>query len=202
MSEEAKEQSTPRELFTAKTFGTLGGCVMAVGVVTTVFSSVFDADPKKVGLLVSVAVAFVPVLLKKKRHWSDHVVAPFNGCLIFLTLVGASSFYPYVNDGTASVANSSGQSNTTSAFRPWVPDRNLVEASQSLATIAREQNVALNEVSNSLARIESRTAEMSMPAPAKLELNRELLENRRVIESATSRVSPTATRLKKLGIRP
>src|SRR5512138_665778 len=93
--------SLPQEFFTVRTFRTLGGSAVVAGVVATVISGLFAFDPKIVGFIVCLSVAYVGLFLAKKRKGADYVVTFFNGFLIYFTLVGATSFYPYLNPKTA-----------------------------------------------------------------------------------------------------
>ena len=202
MPDEAKPPASPQELFTARTFGTLGGCVMAAGVVATVICAVFGTDPKVVGLLVSIAVAFVPVIMKKQRQWFDHLIAPFNGCLIYLTLVGASSFYPYLKNGETPAGSQEASGTAPSAFKPWVPDRNLVKATEDLAFVAREQGAALNQVSNSIVEIERQTQGVTLSAPVRTTLDRQIQDSRALLHVTATNISSRVPRLNTVIPRP
>jgi hypothetical protein len=61
MAKDEGGSSVPNEFFTVQTFRTLGGSVLAAGVIATVISGVFHLDPKIAGLIVSVGVAYVGV---------------------------------------------------------------------------------------------------------------------------------------------
>jgi len=63
--------------------------VVIAGVVASVICGVFGLDPKIIGLIVSMCVAYVALYLAEKRRTADYVVTGFNGFLIYFTLVGA-----------------------------------------------------------------------------------------------------------------
>jgi hypothetical protein len=192
----------PQEFFTVRTFRTLGGSVVVAGVVATVISALFSLDPKIVGFVVCLSVAYVGLFLAKKRRPADYVVTFFNGFLIYFTLVGATSFYPYLNSKTAGGAVSGDTTNApATAFRPWVPDKNLVHASQELIRVHREQTQTLNTVQSNVVTLEAQVRASNIPPAAKTELGAGLARNRNLIQMTRTNVAPQLRKLKAFGIQ-
>jgi len=204
-TERSKETSSrlPQEFFTAGTFRTLGGSVVVAGVVATVISGLFAWDPKIVGFIVCLGVAYVGLFLAKKRKRADYVVTFFNGFLIYFTLVGATSFYPYLNPKTAGGAMAEGQTNApASPFRPWVPDKNLVNANRDLVRIHREQTRTLTAVQSNVVALEAQVRTSStIPTAARNELSAGLARNKNLILTARTNVAPQLRSLAKFGIQ-
>ncbi len=113
----------PDQLFTLASFGTLGGCAIIAWIVTSVLCGVFKLSQGSTGLIVSIIVALVAVLVSPERRFEKYVVAVFNGFLIYLTIIGGTSFTPYVNPKTPEDVSKPG------IFKPWIPDKNFVKES-------------------------------------------------------------------------
>jgi hypothetical protein len=192
--------AVPTEFFTIKTFSTLGGSVLAAGVIATVISAVFHLDPKIVGLIVSVGVAYVGVFLAKRRKLADLVVAGFNGFLIYFTLIGATSFYPYLNNQTAADIVSGATNAPTSPFRPWVHDRNLVKASRSLVEINKEQAKTLSNLQSNGTTLEKRVQGLDLSPAARSEISSGLATNRHLILMTHTNIAWPMTTLRTLGV--
>ena len=135
----------PKDFFTASMFGTLMGSVIVVGVVSSVLSGVFNIEPKFTGFVVSIVVAYVGLFLSEEKEKVHYVIAFFNGCLIYATVVGGTSFTPYFNSQTAGKEHGK-ISVKTALTSPWVPDKNMVVANKNLLEIKKEQTKALIEV--------------------------------------------------------
>lgn len=144
----------PKEFFTASMFGSLMGCAVVVWVVSNVLSGVFGVEPKFTGFIVSIVVAYVGLFLSEERKKVHYVIAFFNGCLIYATVVGGTSFTPYLNSKTASKEQKK-TSIKTALMTPWVPDKNLVVANKNLFAIKEEQTRTLNEVEREIKEIRS-----------------------------------------------
>ncbi len=142
----ARSGGLPADFFSASTFGTLSGCAVVTWVVTAVLSGVLRGDPKIVGLVVAIAIAYVGLFLSGQRGKEHYVVSFFNGFLIYLTVVGSTSFLPYVNPKTAGVVGDKPRE----IARPWVPDRNLVAATKNLVAIKETQTRTLADVHRKL----------------------------------------------------
>lgn len=175
----------PAELFSTSTFGTLGGCAVVTWVVTTVLGGLLGVDAKGLGLVVAIAIAYVGVFLSAEGGKRQYVVAFFNGFLIYLTVVGSTSFLPYVNRKTASVVDDK----RPGVVRPWVPDRNLVAATKDLLAIKETQSRTLTDL-----RLKLETTR-AVPAAEKSELLRTLSKNQDVVRAKTSA-------LNRVGIAP
>ncbi len=194
--------SVTQEFINVKTFRTLGGSVAVSGVAATVISGVFSLDPKIVGFIVCLCVAYVGLFLAKKRKRSDYVLSLFNGFLIYFTLVGASSFYPYLNPNTAAHVVADGATNApASAFGPWVPDKNLVSASRDLVRVHHEQTAVLNTVQTNVVALESQIRTANIPQATKIELSAGLAANRNLILTTRTNISPRVRSLERMGIR-
>ena len=191
----------PNEFFTAQTFGTLGGCVVISGVVATAIAGVFRLEPKIVGLIVSILVAYAALFMARRKRVADYFVTACNGFLIYFTLVGATSFYPYLNGQTAAGVGKDSTDGSASVFRPWVQDRNLVSVSRDLVEINRQQNKALTDVHSSVAALENQVKALSIPAAAKADISRELANNKNLILMTHTNNAVRVTNLKRLGIQ-
>jgi hypothetical protein len=200
MASEESDSPIPKEFFTVKSFGTLSGSVVAAGVVATVLSGVFGLDPKIVGLIVSVGVAYLGLFLAKRRKAADFVVTGFNGCLIYFTLVGATSFYPYLNKGTAADVASGTTNAPASPFRPWVRDQNMVEISQNLAAINRQQTKTLTDVQENVNLLEQKVERLNIPPTDKKQITSGLATNKHLILMTNTNIASRVATLKRLGV--
>jgi predicted PurR-regulated permease PerM len=142
---QAAPKGLPTEFFTAGTFGTLGGCALVTWVVTSVIAGLFKTDTAITGFIVAIIVAYVALFLSKKRSAAQAVVTFFNGFLIYLTVIGGTSFMPILNNNTASVIEDTTKSVGETLTRPWLPDRNLVKVSDNLLQISQKQDSTINE---------------------------------------------------------
>jgi hypothetical protein len=85
----------PQEFFDDASFKTLYGGVVVTWVATSAIADVWSSlDPKMLGFLVAIIVAFVGYLMKEKRTLKKLLTTPFNGLLIYLTIMGGTSFLP------------------------------------------------------------------------------------------------------------
>lgn len=94
----------PKNLFNVSTFGTLTGCAMVTWVASNVCTGILNKfwviEPALVGLLVAILVSYSSVFLSENtRQVKQYVVAFFNGFLIYVTVVGFTSFTPYLSSG-------------------------------------------------------------------------------------------------------
>ena len=136
----------PKEFFTAATFGTVAGCVVIVWFVSGVLTSVFGIEPKIIGFIVSIVVAYVGLFLSKKRKKTQYVVTFFNGCLIYATVVGGTAFLPYVNNKTAKVVQKKSANVGEALATPWIPDPNLVNVTKTALDINKDLVEELSSV--------------------------------------------------------
>jgi hypothetical protein len=56
-------------------------------VVSGVLSGVFETNPKIIGLIVSIVVAYVALIVSREKRMARYVVGLFNGFLIYATVV-------------------------------------------------------------------------------------------------------------------
>ena len=174
---------------------------VAAGVVASALCGVFSLDPKITGLIASICVACAALFLpKKKPQRADYVVAGFNGFLIYLTLVGATSFYPYVNKRTAAEVGP-GKAKA-SAFSPWVRDPNLVQANQNLAEISRAQAKAVTDVDANVAALERKVQTLNIPPAVRKEIDTGFAASKNVVLTVRTSNAPRIKTLDRLGIRP
>jgi len=82
---------TGAALLTPGELGTLGGAVTAVFILTNSLRSVFNWNPKVVGLLLSFLVAFFGVWVLNDHSLPAWVVAIPNGALIYSSAAGMAS---------------------------------------------------------------------------------------------------------------
>jgi hypothetical protein len=169
----------PKDFFTASMFGTLMGCVVVVWVVSNVLSGVFGIEPKFTGFVVSIVVAYVGLFLSEEKGKVHYVIAFFNGCLIYATVVGGTSFTPYFNSQTAGKEKEK-ISIKAALTSPWVPDKNMVVANKNLLVIKEEQTKALDEVEREVKAVRS-TLEAT-PEIISTDTKRELVKRLNITE--------------------
>lgn len=146
----------PKDFFDDASFKTLYGGVVVTWVATSAIADVWGGsiDLKMLGFIVALVVAFVGYLLSEQRTMKKLVITPFNGLLIYLTIMGSTSFLP-ADTGNEQIAagpdttqtevvqppgQAEAQSVGKSAFlRAWNPNRDLVEKTNAL----QQENVQL-----------------------------------------------------------
>jgi hypothetical protein len=140
------------------------------------------------------------VVTKRRRaDCADYLVAGLNGFLIYATLVGVTSFYPYLNKQTA--AEVSGGKAKASIFSPWVRDPNLVQANQNLVEISREQAKALTDVDANVATLERKVLALNIPPAARKEIDAGLASSKTLVLTARTSNAPRIMTLNRLGVR-
>jgi hypothetical protein len=86
------------EYFDETSFKTLYGGVLITWVTTNVivdFSGWDDPDMnKRLGLIIALTVAFIGYYLSDNRNLKKLIITPFNGFLIYLTIMGGTTFLP------------------------------------------------------------------------------------------------------------
>ncbi len=88
-------ENAPGEYFDETSFKTLYGGVFITWVTTnTIVDLLGVSDPKLLGFIIALIVAFAGFLMSEKRTLKRLLVTPFNGFLIYLTIVGGTSFLP------------------------------------------------------------------------------------------------------------
>lgn len=142
----------PKELFSASTFGTLTGCAMVTWVVSNVCTGIlnkfYTLEPGLVGIIVALLVSYSSVFLSEKnRKVKQYVVAFFNGFLIYVTVVGFTSFIPYL----------SSEKQVSEIEQPGIV-ASAIEKDSSRLTLTGDLNRRL------LARREARASSVSTPS--------------------------------------
>lgn len=192
----------PKEFFTGATFGTLGGCALVTWVVSGVLSGVFETNPKIIGLIVSIVVAYVALIVSRETRMARYVVGLFNGFLIYATVVGGTSFLPYINSATANVVQEESPSVKTALTGPWIPDPNLVVAAKTLLQMNNEQTKALEAVDD---RIDQITNSFERPGGVSPEgrarLLRDLSNGKTEIETTKKSLKPSILKLERVGVK-
>ena len=141
-------QKAPGEYFDESSFKTLYGGVFITWVTTSIIVDILGfTDPKILGLIIALIVAFIGFFMSENRSVKKLVITPFNGFLIYLTIMGGTSFLPPPvpydpgeAPGAAEEVNGvPGESAETdrqrgpALFRSWKdPDQQLVEATRQL----------------------------------------------------------------------
>jgi hypothetical protein len=168
----------PSEFFSKGSVLSLTGSASVTWVVASVLSGLVSVDPKIIGLIVAIVVAYVGLFLASgPRKRIQYVVTLFNGFLIYATVVGGTSFLPMVNDQTAQAIQDQRPSVASVLTRPWVPDKNIVEAAKDLAVANEAQEVRIK----ALKRPGSESAVAVERAEATLRSTRQSLAERGVI---------------------
>jgi predicted branched-subunit amino acid permease len=88
-------QKAPGEYFDESSFKTLYGGVFITWVTTSIIVDILGfTDPKILGLIIALIVAFIGFFMSENRSVKKLVITPFNGFLIYLTIMGGTSFLP------------------------------------------------------------------------------------------------------------
>jgi hypothetical protein len=197
----SKGFTLPQDFFTAATFGTCGGCAMVTWVVTGVLSGLFHIDTGIVGLIVAMIVAYAGLFLTSSRQKSQYIITFFNGFLIYATVVGATSFLPYVNQKTANVVQQAKPSLRNSLTRPWIYDRNLISATRDLIGIQKEQSSTINKLDKTITTIEDTlTREGTLSAESRTKMLSQLSEGKKDIQSTREEIKPSTMSLERFGL--
>jgi hypothetical protein len=164
----------PDQLFTFASFNTLGGCAIIAWIVTSVLCGVFKLSQGPTGLIVSIIVALAAVRVSTERRFEKYIVAVFNGFLIYLTVIGGTSFTPYVNPKTPEEASKPG------ILKPWIPDNNFVNES------ARQKRT-LEEIRTELGNLQRDITQITiLPNQQRNLLLERLNRSRRLIPDSTN----------------
>lgn len=85
----------PNQLFEPSSFTSLSGAVIITWVTTNAVTDfIGGVDPKTLGFIVALLVALVGFFMRKERSIKKLLIVPFNGLLIYLTILGGTSFLP------------------------------------------------------------------------------------------------------------
>lgn len=192
----------PKEFFTGATFGTLGGCALVTWVVSGVLSGVFETNPKIIGLIVSIVVAYVALIVSREKQMARYLVALFNGFLIYATVVGGTSFLPYINSATANVVQEEGPSVKTALTGPWIPDPNLVGAAKALVQMNNDQAEALKKVDARIDQIRSSLEAPEGVSPeGRARILGDLSKSKTEIETTKESLKPNILKLDRVGVK-
>ena len=143
------------KFFTGETFGTLAGCAVVAWLVTSVISGVFGINVKYIGFFASIGVAYIAMFCATGRKPVQYAIAFVNGCLIYTTIVGGTSFMPYVNTQTAGVVQEMQPGIAEVISRPWHPDPNLVSATKTSLAINENLSAELSKIETKNEKIRS-----------------------------------------------
>ena len=151
-NENSHDPTLPKEFWTGATFGTIAGCAVITWLVAGVLGDVFKITHGALGLVVAVGVAYARLFVgkKKKRGGPQMVLAFFNGFLIYATVVGGTSFMPYVNAGTAEPDAGGFRTAKVGLLEPWIADKNMVAKNQDLFQENAELDVTVASQANAL----------------------------------------------------
>lgn len=124
-----------KEFFDDSSFKTLYGGVVVTWVSTSALAHVFGeaVDIKILGLTMAILVALVGYFLSEKRNLKKLVIAPFNGLLIYLTIIGGTSLAPVnLEDQQPAESDSTNKGGQYAFFRGWNPNNNIIETATEL----------------------------------------------------------------------
>jgi hypothetical protein len=198
----SKGFTLPQEFFTTATFGTCGGCAMVTWVVTGVLSGLFHIYTGITGLIIAMVVAYAGLFLSNPRQKSQYVITFFNGFLIYATVVGATSFLPYVNQHTANIVEQTKPDVRASLTRPWIHDRNLVSATRDLISIQKRQSSTINNLDKTINNVESSlTRERTLSPESRTKILSQLSEGKKVIDNTRKDIKPRTMFLERSGLR-
>jgi hypothetical protein len=135
-TEKTTGKSILQQFLTSSSFGTVASCAVITWLVAGVIGNVFSITHGALGLIVALLVAYARPLVGKRedRTGSAYILAFFNGFLIYATVVGGTSFMPYVVPGAPEPSAADAQMVRVAWARPWVSDPDLVERNRDLAT--------------------------------------------------------------------
>ena len=151
-NESSHGPTVPKDFVTHVTFGTVAGCAVITWLVAGVLGDVFDITHGALGLVVAMVVAYARMFVgkKKERGASQMVLAFFNGFLIYATVVGGTSFMPYVNAGTAEPDAGGFRTAKVGLVEPWISDKNMVAKNQDLSQANTELDATVAVQANAL----------------------------------------------------
>lgn len=162
-NEPATVSQPPKDFFDDASFKTLYGGVVVTWVATSAIADVWgDVDLKILGFTIALIVAIIGFFLSEQRNMKKLVIAPFNGLLIYLTIMGGTSFLPAdINHNQTLIAgNDTTQTEIaeaadtepgrTSAFlKAWNPNTNLVQEAVQL----KQENQQLELETRNLSQV-------------------------------------------------
>jgi hypothetical protein len=182
----------PKELYQPKTLLTLGGASVAVVVVCGVVGYVFNFNPKWLGLLVSLGIAFVGLTAIgpdfHARRAAYITAAVVNGALIYSQAVGLNALNNAVPSGDAK------QAALVPGSAVWWTPADQQAAAEAMAASANEAWQAAEAAAEKVQSLSTQAETLRMTADESL---RKLRECERYIADATWRnqVSETTRRI-------
>jgi hypothetical protein len=185
----------PPDLFTLSTFGTVGGAAVITWVASGAITGAFGGNVKIIGLVVAMLVAAIGAGLSKPTDLRPYLLVPFNGCLIYLTVVGSTAFTPYLNQKTPSVMASK-----PDVISPWVPDRNLIHVNKTLQSSLEIQKATLTDVQTRINAMEATLAHPATTGNASAVVA-QLQDSRVLINQTQETVNSNANELQRLGVQ-
>lgn len=146
-NEYSDKSKLPSEFFDDSSFKTLYGGVMVTWVATSAIADVWGSiDPKMLGFIVAIVVAFVGYFISENRSIKKLLITPFNGLLIYLTIMGGTSFLPApqtsqaMNNTTTQVQDTTDHATRetqnakpiSTFFTSWNPNQELIQQTSQL----------------------------------------------------------------------
>lgn len=133
----------PGEYFDETTFKTLYGGALVTWITTSVIVDIFGlTNPKLLGIIIALLIAFIGFYLSDNRTMKKLVVTPFNGFLIYFTIIGGTSFFPppeikaeretAQTEQGIEIADDATQRTGLTLTRQWNYDRDLHKQKQEL----------------------------------------------------------------------
>ena len=132
-----------------------------------------SADPKMVGFFVALLVAFTGYFLKEKRTMKKLVVTPFNGLLIYLTIMGGTSFLPPPQMPSAEDPSQSGSAGDTVRVEQRSPFLSSWSVNETLVTEASE----LKQQNQQLELKNRKLNQLNTTYRTRLDSTRRIIEN-------------------------
>ena len=156
--------NAPKDFFDENSFKTLTGAVFVTWLTTNAIAYAWGVvDPKMLGLVIAFAVVLIGFVMSEKRTLKKLLLTPFNAILVYMTIIGATSFLPATvpyetgENGTGTTISQAGPDQQVSGkssrfFRSWNPDQQVADAVGQLRAENLEvrQNVERLEVENTV----------------------------------------------------
>jgi hypothetical protein len=133
-------QSNGKDLWTFSSFATLSGCVFAAYVFKSILVRFLRTPPELTGFIVSIVVAFAGLHFASKINLKSTILALFNGCLVFFTLVGGTSYFALATDKTADEEFRKTNPLVAAFITPLNQDKNLVKKNVTMKGKVRSLN--------------------------------------------------------------
>lgn len=180
-SQQAGNRKLPNEFFDDSSFKTLYGGVLVTWVATNAIADVWETlDPKMLGLIVAIIVAFIGYFVTEKHSIKKLLITPFNGLLIYLTIMGGTSFLPAQD--TQNITNNTparteetmdtepGEEkpakNISAFFTSWNPNRDLIQQTTELKQEKQQLELKTQELQ-----------QINTSYEAKLDSTRQVIQN-------------------------